>query len=79
MLSSYKAWTTEMTTTTTITTQGTAQATVTGLLLRYWGFGRALTSEEKDILLFALDTENKSLHAPTHLRALERLREQGVE
>jgi hypothetical protein len=53
--------------------------TVTDLLVRYWGMGKPLDYDEKDILLLALDEENKSLGAPIHLRALERLKNNGIE
>ena len=48
------------------------------LLVRYWGLGKALDDEEKEMLLKALDAENKSIPGPLHLRALERLRERGI-
>jgi hypothetical protein len=41
--------------------------------------GKPLDYDEKDILLLALDEENKSLGAPIHLRALERLKNNGIE
>jgi hypothetical protein len=49
------------------------------LLVRYWGWGEPLTDDEGNVLLAALDAENKSLRGPTHLKALEWLREQGIE
>jgi hypothetical protein len=52
---------------------------VTDLLVRYWGMGRRLDTDEKDVLLRALDAENKLLRGPIHLRALERLKEKGIE
>lgn len=52
---------------------------VTDLLVRYWGIGRKLRPEEKEVLLAALDEENKFLEAPIHKRALERLRELGIQ
>ena len=54
------------------------EETVTGLLVRYWGLGRSLSSDEKELLLLALDEENKSLQGPIHLRAIERLKEKGI-
>jgi hypothetical protein len=55
------------------------QARTTGLLLRYWGWGEALSDAERDILLAALDEENKYMRCPTHMRALEELKEKGVQ
>lgn len=51
---------------------------VTDLLVRYWGLGKKLEPEEKEVLLAVLDEENKFLGAPTHKRAIERLREMGI-
>jgi hypothetical protein len=52
---------------------------ITDLLVRYWGIGRKpLNAEEKEVLLVALDEENKSLGGPIHRRALARLREKGI-
>jgi len=60
-------------------TDTTGQENVTDLLVRYWGVGRRpLNAEEKEILLVALDEENKFLEGPIHKRALERLREKGI-
>lgn len=53
--------------------------TITDLLVRYWGIGRRLDDEEKAVLLEALDEENKALRGPIHVRALERLKEMGIE
>lgn len=52
---------------------------VVSLLLRYWGMGRKLDDPERDMLMLALDEENKFLSGPTHLKALERLREMGIK
>ena len=52
--------------------------TVTDLLVRFWGLGRPLDGTEKEILLIALDEENKTLLGPIHVRALERLRAKGI-
>jgi hypothetical protein len=56
-----------------------AQGKITDLLVRYWGWGKELSPEEKDELLTALDAENKFIRGPIHVRALERLREKGIE
>ena len=55
------------------------QERITDLLVRFWGLGKELNAEEKDTLLTALDAENKSIRGPIHVRALERLREMGIE
>jgi hypothetical protein len=55
------------------------QERITDLLVRFWGLGKELDAEEKDALLTALDAENKSIRGPIHLRALERLRDKGIE
>jgi hypothetical protein len=49
------------------------------LLLRYWGWGKALDTDERDVLLTALSAENKFIRGPLHVRALERLKEKGIE
>jgi hypothetical protein len=54
------------------------QERITDLLVRYWGLGRKLTPDETELLLFALDEENKVIGGPIHQRALERLREKGI-
>jgi hypothetical protein len=59
--------------------QVVAQTKVTDLLLRYWGWGQELNAEEKEELLIALDAENKFMRGPIHQRALERLKEKGVD
>jgi hypothetical protein len=51
---------------------------ITDLLVRYWGLGKGLSVDEKEILLAALDEENRALEGPIHRRALERLREKGI-
>lgn len=61
------------------TQEVTEQTRVTDLLVRYWGMGQPLDEEEKEVLLVALDQENKFMHGPIHVRALERLREKGIE
>jgi hypothetical protein len=55
------------------------QESITGLLVRYWGIGKKLDPLEKEVLLTALDEENKALQGPTYKRALERLREKGIK
>jgi hypothetical protein len=54
------------------------QERITDLLVRYWGLGRKLNPDEKEILLVALDEENKFLQGPIHVRALGRLKEKGI-
>ena len=49
------------------------------LLIRFWGLGKALDADEKELLLLALDAENKGLRGPIHLAALDRLKEKGIE
>lgn len=52
---------------------------ITDLLVRYWGVGRKpLNASEKEVLLVALDEENKTLAGPIHKRALERLKDKGI-
>lgn len=43
---------------------GTEQ--IAALLIRYWGIGTELTSDESEILLFALTLENKGLGGQIH-------------
>jgi hypothetical protein len=62
-----------------LTNQVCRQNKITDLLVRFWGLGRELDSDERDTLLAALDEENKFIGGPIHLRALERLKEQGIE
>jgi hypothetical protein len=64
---------------TTTPTSPYMQERITDLLVRYWGLGKKLDSDEKSVLLRALDEENKNLRGPIHLRALARLKEQGLE
>ena len=54
------------------------QDAVTDLLVRYWGVGKQLTEDEKEILLVALDEENRKLRGPIHRRALRRLADRGI-
>lgn len=54
------------------------EQSITDLLVRFWGLGRTLEWEEKEVLLVALDEENRALHGPIHVRALERLKEKGI-
>jgi hypothetical protein len=56
-----------------------AQDKITDLLVRYWGLGKELDEDERATLLTALDEENKLLRGPIHQRALERLKEKGIE
>lgn len=51
---------------------------ITDLLVRFWGLGKPLDQIEKELLLVALDEENKALRGPIHVRALERLKEKGI-
>lgn len=58
--------------------RATKQDKITDLLVRYWGLGNDLSSGEKEILLAALDEENKRIGGPTHVRAIARLKERGI-
>ena len=59
--------------------QVSKQNRITDLLVRFWGLGQELNTDERDTLLAALDEENKFIRGPSHVRALERLREKGIE
>jgi hypothetical protein len=61
-----------------IAAQHVADLRITDLLVRYWGLGKSLSEDEKEVLLVALDEENKLLRGPIHVRALDRLKEKGI-
>ncbi len=46
--------------------------------MRYWGLGKPLLACERDELIAILDEENKALNAPTHIRAIQRMKEAGI-
>lgn len=62
----------------TAATETYTQEKITSLLVRYWGLGKGLNNTEKEVLLAALDEENKQLRGEIHIRALDRLKEQGI-
>jgi hypothetical protein len=49
------------------------------LMLRYWGIGKPLDNDEREILLFALDNENKALGGTIHRDATELVKKKIIK
>ena len=39
------------------------------LMMRYWGIGKDLNNDEREVLLFALSTENQALNGSIYRQA----------